>query len=417
VYDTGVDGSLLRKILLCAALWLASGVVFASPVNVYVFYGESCLHCAEEDAFLARLVHDRTDIQLHRYEVYYNQGNAQMFKDFAAACSIEEMGVPTTFIGNHVMIGFTNSVAQEITDAIESQRSAPGMDPMERYTIYKRTGSVLPLDSRAAAPPQTDALGTLALTMGLLDGLNPCAFFILLFLLSVLVRTDNRWRMAFISVLFVLVSGVVYFLFMAAWLNAFAVIASLRWATIAAGLIALAIGAVNLKDGVYSRRGISLGVSEGNRTRLVGQMYKLAARTSLPSIAGATIVLAGMASLYQIVCTVGVPLAFVRILTTRGLTSASHYGYLGLFCLAYIVPLASVAFISSIALSARKMTESLGKVLKLFSGVMMLSLGAVFLFSPGTIASPIRLVLILAGDVMCTVLIALVVRRVRRTPA
>ena len=402
---------------MCAGFCLASGAAFAAPVNVYVFYGESCFHCAQEDEFLARLVRGSTDIELHHYEVYYNPGNAEMFKDFAAAYKAEETGVPTTFIGKHVMVGFSDSIAQEITGAIESERSAPSTDPIERYKYYTRTGNALPLDNQVVAPFQGGALGTLAVTMGLLDGLNPCAFFILLFLLSVLVRAANRWRMAFIGTLFVLVSGGVYFLFMTAWLNAFAIVASLRWATVFAGLIALTIGAINVKDGVYSRKGISLGVSDANRTRLIGQMYKLAARTSLPSIAGATIVLAGMASLYQIVCTVGVPLAFVRILTTRVLTPASHYGYLGLFCLAYIMPLTAVAFISSLALSARKMTETLGKVLKLFSGVMMLSLGAVFLFAPGTIAFPARLVLILAGDIACTVLIALLVRTVRRNPA
>lgn len=407
----------LRNVLLCSAFCLASGTIFAAPVNVYIFYGESCVHCAQEDDFLAPLVRSNADIKLHSYEVYYNPGNAEMFKDFAAAYEAEETGVPTTFIGNRMMVGFNDSISHEIINGIESERSAPTIDPMERYKFYKRTGKALPLDDRPVASLPGGHLATLAVTMGLLDGLNPCAFFILLFLLSVLVRAEDRWKMAFIGTLFVLVSGAMYFLFMAAWLNAFAIVASLRWATVFAGLIALGIGAVNVKDGVYSRRGISLGVSEANRTRLVSQMYKLAARTSLPSIAGATIVLAGMASLYQIVCTVGVPLAFVRILTTRGLTSASHYGYLGLFCLAYIVPLSAVAFISSIALSARKMTETLGKVLKLFSGVMMLSLGAVFLFSPGTIASPISLVLILAGDVACTILIALLVRTARRKPA
>jgi hypothetical protein len=49
--------------------------------------------------------------------------------------------------------------------------------------------------------------------------------------------------------------------------------------------------------------------------------------------------------------------------------------------------------------------------------VMMLSLGAVFLFAPGTIGSPIRLVLILAADVACTILVTLLVGTLRRNPA
>jgi glutaredoxin len=375
-----------------------------------MFYGETCVHCAQEEQWLAGLVRANPDIELHSYEVYYNPQNADMFKDFTAAYDSEETGVPTTFVGNHMIVGFSDPLSREIRKAIEAERSAPTIDPLERYHFYKSTGNALPHDNRLAAPLLAGALGTLAVTMGVLDGLNPCAFFVLLFLLSVLVRAGDRWRMVFIGTLFVLVSGAMYFLFMAAWLNAFAVVASLRWATICAGVIALAIGVINAKDGLLFRRGISLGVSEANRTRLVGQMYKLVSRTSFVSIAGATIVLAGMASLYQIVCTVGVPMAFVRILTTRNLTQPSYYGYLGLYCLAYIVPLAAVAVISSVAFSAQKMSDKLGKQLKLFSGVMMLSMGVVFLFAPAAIAYPIRLVEILAADVVITALVTLLVR-------
>ncbi|MGD0725094.1 MAG: hypothetical protein ABSB63_05970 [Spirochaetia bacterium] len=409
--DKCCNKGFIRSLLLCAGFALAGGALFAAPARVYMFYGETCVHCAQEEQWLAGLVRANPDVEVHSYEVYYNPRNADMFRDFTAAYESEETGVPTTFVGNHMIVGFSDALLREISKAIDAERLAPTLDPLDRYHFYKSTGNALPLDNRLAAPLLAGNVGTLAVTMGVLDGLNPCAFFILLFLLSVLVRAGNRWKMAFIGALFVLVSGAMYFLFMAAWLNAFAVVASLRWATICAGIIALAIGAINAKDGLFFRRGISLGVSEANQTRLVGQMRKLVSRTSLLSIAGATIVLAGMASLYQIVCTVGVPLAFVRILTTRSLALMYYYGYLGLYCLAYIVPLAVVAVISSVAFSAQKMSDKLGKQLKLFSGVMMLSMGVIFLFAPAAIAYPIRLVQVLAGDVAITALVTLLMRK------
>ncbi len=405
--------AVFRRFVLPALFLAAAGALCAAPVQVYMFYGESCAHCAQEEQWLADLVRANPDIELHSYEVYYNTQNSDLFKDFTAAYDAEETGVPTTFVGSHMVVGFSNALAQQIRKAIEEERSSPSVDPFQRYHFFKSTGNVLPHDRRLAAPLLAGALGTLAITMGLLDGLNPCAFFVLLFLLSVLVKAGSRWKMGFIGALFVIVSGTMYFFFMAAWLNAFAVVASLRWATVGAGVIALFVGAVNAKDGLISRRGITLGVSTANRTRLVGQMYTLVSRTSFASIAGATVVLAGMASLYQIVCTVGVPMAFVRILTTRGLASTVYYGYLGLYCLAYIVPLALVAVVSSVAFSARKMSDALGKTLKLFSGVMMLSMGAMFLLAPAAIAYPLKLVQILAADVVLTALIMLVVRAAR----
>jgi hypothetical protein len=57
--------------------------------------------------------------------------------------------------------------------------------------------------------------------LGLLDGFNPCAMWVLLFVLSLLVNLRDRVKMAVIGGTFVLVSGIVYFAFMAAWLNLF----------------------------------------------------------------------------------------------------------------------------------------------------------------------------------------------------
>ena len=68
--------------------------------------------------------------------------------------------------------------------------------------------------------------------MGLLDGFNPCAMWVLLLLLSLLVRLHDRKRMALVAGTFVLVSGTVYYAFMAAWLNIFLVVGMskpLRW--------------------------------------------------------------------------------------------------------------------------------------------------------------------------------------------
>lgn len=58
-------------------------------------------------------------------------------------------------------------------------------------------------------------LPAFTLAVGLLDGFNPCAMWVLLFLLSMLVHLKDRRRMALIAGTFVLVSGAVYFVFMA----------------------------------------------------------------------------------------------------------------------------------------------------------------------------------------------------------
>jgi hypothetical protein len=94
----------------------------------------------------------------------------------------------------------------------------------------------------------------LTLVLAGLDAFNPCAFFVLLFLLSMLAHQKSRKRMLLIGGVFVLVSGLMYFAFMAAWLNVFQLFGHLAWVTLAAGALAVFVGAVNVKDFSCSKK-------------------------------------------------------------------------------------------------------------------------------------------------------------------
>ena len=97
---------------------------------------------------------------------------------------------------------------------------------------------------------------------GLVDGFNPCAMWVLLFLLSMLVHLQDRKRMALVAGTFLLVSGAVYYAFMAAWLNVFLLVGMSTALRIALGGAALVIGAINVKDFVAFHKGVSLSIPE-----------------------------------------------------------------------------------------------------------------------------------------------------------
>ena len=92
------------------------------------------------------------------------------------------------------------------------------------------------------------SLPVFTLIIAALDAFNPCAFFVLFFLLSLIAHTRSRIRIAIIGGVFVVFSGLMYFLFMAAWLNVFLWTQQLTYITAIAGLIALIVGLINVKD-------------------------------------------------------------------------------------------------------------------------------------------------------------------------
>jgi hypothetical protein len=244
-----------------------------------------------------------------------------------------------------------------------------------------------------------------------LDAFNPCAFFVLLFLLSLMVHARSRARMLLIGGTFVLCSGLVYFLFMAAWLNLFLVVGGAPAVTAIAGVVALIVGGLNVKDFFLLGQGPSLAIPDGAKPGLFRRMGALLHADRLWTMLLGTVALALAANSYELLCTAGFPMVFTRILTLNGLSTPAYYGYLVLYNLIYILPLLAIVLVFTFTLGARKLTERQGRVLKLLSGLMMLGLGLVLLAAPDRLSNPLVGAMLLGAALVLTGVIALVAFR------
>jgi hypothetical protein len=244
-----------------------------------------------------------------------------------------------------------------------------------------------------------------------LDSFNPCAFFVLFSLLGLLAHGGSRSRMLLIGGVFIFFSGAIYFLFMAAWLNLFLVMKQVSLITTAAGCVSVVIAAINIKDFVVFKRGVSLSIPDSAKPRLFDRMRRLIRVQSLSSVLLGTTVLALAANSYELLCTAGFPMVFTRILTLQHLTLAAYYGYLALYNVVYVTPLFIIVLIFSFTLGSKKLTEWQGRVLKLVSGTMMLGLGVVLLVSPALLNNPGISVLLLAGSLTLSLITAAITKK------
>lgn len=233
------------------------------------------------------------------------------------------------------------------------------------------------------------SLPVLTLVIAGLDSFNPCAFFVLFFLLSLLLHAHSRKKMIIIGGIFVLFSGLLYFVFMAAWLNFFLLVGRLKYIAAVAGAVALVIGTINIKDYFFFKRGISLSIPEQAKPRLFERMRDIMRAGSVPAMLAATIFLAFTANLYELICTAGFPMIYTRALTLQPLPVSVYYLYLALYNVVYVVPLACIVALFAITLGSRKLSEWHGRVLKLVSGVMMFFLGLVLLIKPQLLVSAV----------------------------
>jgi hypothetical protein len=220
------------------------------------------------------------------------------------------------------------------------------------------------------------------MAIGLIDGFNPCAMWVLVFLLSVLANVKDRRKILAIAGTFVLVSGAAYYAFMAAWLNLFMFIDLVRPLQIAIGVLAIFIGIVNVKDFFAFKQGISLSIPESAKPGIYNRVRRIVSADYLTVAIGLSVVLAIVVNLVELLCTAGLPAIYTQILSQQQLRPWQNYAYLALYIAGYIFDDSLMVGAFVITLSHRKMRESEGRWLKLISGVVVLALGLTVLAKP-----------------------------------
>ncbi len=220
------------------------------------------------------------------------------------------------------------------------------------------------------------------IAVGLLDGFNPCAMWVLLFLLSILVNLEDRLRILAVAGTFVLVSGIAYFAFMAAWLNVFLLIGFLRPIQIALGLLAIVVGSIHVKDFFAFKQGLSLSIPESAKPGLYQRMRDIVSARNLAAALIGALILAVMVNIIELLCTAGLPALYTQVLTMQHLPVWQNYAYLLLYNLAYMFDDGLMVFAVVWTLGKHKLQEREGRVLKLISGLVILILGLLMLFRP-----------------------------------
>ena len=387
---------LRKQILLIAAVLLAllSPVVHAGDpapgadgqpqVQLYFFWSLTCPHCTAAHPYIEAIPEARPWVRLHALELSRNGDNVRQYQDMARRLGQPAASVPAFLFCGEMHVGWDSD---ETTGAMLRHR----LDECRTRAIGGQTTETRPVETLRLpllGEVNTASLSLPALTLILagLDAFNPCAFFVLLFLLSMMAHQKSGARMLTIGGVFVLVSGLMYFAFMSAWLNLFQLFGHLAWVTLAAGAMAVFVGAVNVKDFFLFGRGITLSIPESGKPDIFRRARSILNAANLPAMLAATVFLAVAANFYELLCTAGFPMVYTRLLTLAELSPVARYGYLAAYNLVYVLPLALIVVVFARTLGARRLTEREGRLLKLMSGIMMLGLGALLLLAPELIS-------------------------------
>ena len=389
----------------------------ATIIHLYFVYSTTCPHCQRAVPLMDDL--EKSLPWLNVVWLGADSGDPEVERAaLAAAAEVGETisGVPTFLFCDTMITGYDGpeGVGDEISSGLDACYATYTMQEVSpSVTAAQRQEVAVPLIGTVSA--SSVPLPVFTAVVAGLDAFNPCAFFVLLFLLSLLVHARNRARMAVVGFTFIAISGILYFVFMAAWLNIFLVVGHLTWITTAAGVIAVTIALLNLKDYARPGSGGSLSIPETAKPGLFARMRGLVSEDRFVPVLGATVALAVVANSYELLCTAGLPMIFTRVLTMHDLSTPGYYGYLALYNMIYIIPLLGIVIAFVWTLGSRKLQPEEGRALKLLSGTMMLGLGTVLLFAPEMLEQIGAAIGILAVAVIVTLIVILVDRLIHRS--
>jgi glutaredoxin len=234
---------LLGLLLALQPSGLRGEPVLEEPV-LEVFVAAGCPHCAAAEAYLPQLRRRHPGLQVRIRHLGRDPEALADLERHSRRAGVGAPGVPTFVVGDAVLVGFDGPqrTGAQLQALIAEQRGRGALAVASPFGQLSVSRLGLPL---------------FTLGIGLLDGFNPCAMWVLLFLLSLLVHWRDRRRMALVAGTFVLVSGLVYYAFLAAWLNVFLLLGLSRQLQIVLACLALAVGLVNLldlrrRDGAYT---------------------------------------------------------------------------------------------------------------------------------------------------------------------
>jgi thiol-disulfide isomerase/thioredoxin len=162
--------------------------VFAQEkIEVNFFYSQTCPHCQEENAFLDSLAKKYPQIEIKRYEVISNRENQKILKDFYEKYQVpagKQGWVPVTFTPTKYFIGFNQQTGKEIESCLKECLGEEGV-----------TSQRIKIPFFGEVDISKMSLPTLTVVFGAMDGFNPCAMWVLLFLIALLINTRSRKRM------------------------------------------------------------------------------------------------------------------------------------------------------------------------------------------------------------------------------
>ncbi len=369
--------------------------------KIYMFYGDGCPHCKAEEEYLDKILKKEkySNYELEKYEVWYNSENAKKADEVGDILEVPATSIPYLIIGTNVVIGYNSSYDYKITVLLDFYKNKEYQDPAGDYLHNKNTKDLdyLHYDSTndeydvpvlGKIDAKSVSLLLLSIVIGTIDGFNPCAMWILLFLLSLLISTKDRKKMWILGLTFILTSGFIYLCFMLSWLSVAKYTTGIIFVRYLIGVFAIIFGLVNVFRYIKSvkQKDVGCDVTDAKKKRrIMDKIRNILSENKLLLAAIGIALLAVSVNMIELLCSLGLPVMYTEILGLNNLSSFEYGFYIFIYMLFFLIDDLIVFFIAMKTFKVKGISNKYMKYSHLIGGIIMLLIGIIMVVKPNWI--------------------------------
>ena len=392
----------MKKIIyiLLFSILLIPNIIFASTkeINMYLFYGEECPHCKQLKEFLNEYLEDKPNITLHQFEIWHNEENIDKLYGVMDILKDPNGGLPYLVIGNNAIVGYADEITNnKIKNTVNYYENIEYKDEVGIYlelveeqeevlpeVKYEETIDEISAPKRLKSIVKNSPLIFSAMIIGLVDGFNPCAMWILLLLISLLLTIKESKRRWILGIAFLLATAGVYFVFLLSWVNFSVFLNGIEYINLAIASLAIILGILSLAKFVkslFKDTGCEV-VDKKKRKKLITSIQKIVKEKSFFLAVIGIMILAVAVNIIELFCSLGLPAMFAQVLALNDTTSTMRIIYCLVYVLFFILDDALVFFISMKSLEIKAISNRFSKYSSLIGGLLMIAIGFLMLYKP-----------------------------------
>ncbi|MFZ2707723.1 MAG: glutaredoxin [Leptotrichiaceae bacterium] len=382
----------------------------ATKVKIEYFGRADCKNCINLKKYLGELEQKRTDFEVLEYKIDKDPSSKKKFDEVTTKLKLVK-GTPIIYIDDTIIQGFNSAdtTGKEIEKLIDVAKAKDKVNTLDEYVAngdYSKissNGSVCTGTSKCSISGETPqkelivnipfinktvdlskySLPLVSFILGSIDGVNPCAMWVLVLFLTALIAVGDRRKMVQVAGLFILAEAVMYYMILNVWLYTWDFVGLDKIITPIVGIVGIIGGIFFIRNFLVKGDELSCEVTDFDKKAKISTKIQDVARKPFSIITALAIIgLALSVNVIEFACSIGIPQTFTKILQMNDLSFITRQFYNFLYIIGYMIDHFLVFGLALFSVNKLHLTSKYAKWANLFGGILMVLLGLMLMFKP-----------------------------------